>query len=323
MKRTVSGFPAESMDKEVVPVLVEAIKSTAVVRVIDEDLVLVDWGPMTLTVSAWRSGRARPVMAAKASRSALSCLRTLSDFQGYLKQRVASLPPRRPLPPVVKRAVDAVRKIDPDLTPLAAVAGAVADEVADRAAEMGADRIIVNNGGDIAVRAASGEAIMVGLRLPDSDKLVGRVGVEGGSGIGGVASSGWSGRSHSPGVADMVTVWAPSAALADAAATFIAGETAPTGENLDILKRGACELDPLSDLGVRNVTIAVGDLTPGQRHQALEKGYAAAEALFTEGLLRGCWLCVQGDTILLDPYGVARIDPMPAPDVGVTMASAI
>jgi ApbE superfamily uncharacterized protein (UPF0280 family) len=204
---------------------------------------------------------------------------------------------------------------------MAAVAGAVADEVAARAAEMGADRIIVNNGGDIAVRVASGEEIVVGLRLPDSGNLVGRVCVESGSGIGGVASSGWSGRSHSPGVADMVTVWASSAALADAAATFIAGETALTGDNLDLQQRRACELDPLSDLGARNVTATVGELTPDQRSQALAEGYAAAKALFTQGLLLGCWLYVQGDSLLLDPDGRVKIGSVPTPDPGATMPS--
>ena len=54
------------------------------------------------------------------------------------------------------------------------------------------------------------------------DEMLGKLCVEDGSGGGGVASSGWAGRSLSPGVADMVTVWAGSAGLADAAATFIA-----------------------------------------------------------------------------------------------------
>ncbi len=35
------------------------------VRVLAEDLVLVDWGPTTLTISAWYKGKAVPVIAAK------------------------------------------------------------------------------------------------------------------------------------------------------------------------------------------------------------------------------------------------------------------
>ena len=62
------------------------------VRVLSDDLILVDWGPMTMTISVWDKERARPVMAAIASRSALTCLQVLSDFQGFLKIPVCSLP---------------------------------------------------------------------------------------------------------------------------------------------------------------------------------------------------------------------------------------
>ncbi len=284
-------------------------QTQSVVKVIAEDLVLVDWGPMTLTVSAWKNGRARSVIAAKAGRKALFCLKTLSDFQGYLKRKAADLPPDRPLPGVVKRAFNAVQNISGDLTPQAAVAGAVADEVAYQAADLGADRVIVNNGGDIAVVVDTGERAVVGLKPPGSDKMIGQLCVEGGSGIGGVASSGWAGRSLSPGVVDMVTVWASSAGLADAAATFIAGETAIRCGNS--IQSRACNLDFLSDLGNTLVTESVGALTPAQRKQALNQGVAAAEKIIMEGLLRGCMVHVQGDTILLDPDGVASLATPP------------
>jgi len=275
-----------------------------IVKVVAEDLVLVDWGPMTLTVSAWQNGRARPVIAAKAARAALFCFKTLSEFQGYLKRRTSDLPHDRPLPDVVQKAYGAARRVCGDLTPLAAVAGAVADEVAGLASGMGADRVIVNNGGDIAVMVEKGESALVGLKSPGSGRMLGQLLVESGCGIGGVASSGWTGRSHSPGVADMVTVWASSAALADAAATFIAGKTGVDGEN--IKKSRACELDPLSDLGRILVTENVAELTPAQRREALDQGAAAAEEKYTAGLLRGCMIHVQGDTVLLDPDKIMR-----------------
>ena len=62
------------------------------VRVLADDLILVDWGPMTMAISVWDKERARPVMAAIASRSALTCLQVLSDFQGFLKIPVCRLP---------------------------------------------------------------------------------------------------------------------------------------------------------------------------------------------------------------------------------------
>ncbi len=276
-----------------------------VVQVVAEDLVLVDWGPMTLTVSVWRKGQARPVIAAKVSRAALFHLQTLSAFQGYLKRNVSVLPIDRPLPSVVERAFVAVRSISEDLTPLAAVAGAVADEVAARAIDLGADRVIVNNGGDIAVRVNTGERVVVGLKLPGSDNLFGQLHVEGGSGIGGVASSGWAGRSHSPGVADMVTVWGCSAGLADAAATFIAGKTVVYSKNIQQTR--ACELDSLSDLGDTFVTETVGRLTSAKRLEALDQGVSAAERIYEKGLLRGYMLHVQGETILMDPDAMMKI----------------
>jgi len=278
------------------------VESDPAVRVLAEDLVLVDWGPMTLTVSAWLNGRGMPVIAAKAARTALFCLNALADFQGYLRRTGSpGLPPHRSLPGVVRRASAAAGAVSGDLTPLAAVAGAVADEVATRAAGMGADRVIVNNGGDIALRLRRGRQAVVGLKPPGSDDIMGRLLVKGSTGIGGVASSGWAGRSHSPGVADMVTVWSATAGLADAAATFIAGKTDVDGEN--IKKLPARELDPMSDLGDMPVTERVDDLSPGQRRRAVGRGAAAAESLYRKGLIRGCLIRVQTDSVLLDPEG--------------------
>ncbi len=223
----------------------EAIEAFVPVTVLAEDLVLVDWGPMTMTISVWDKGRARPVMAAASSRSALACLQVLSDFKEFLKIPVCRLPFYVNLPDVVSRAFTAALKVSDELTCLAAVAGAAADHVADVALGMGADKVIVNNGGDIALRLARGKTAVVGLQKIGAKDLAGRLMVRGGAGIGGVASSGWMGRSYSPGVADLVTVWAGTASIADAAATLIAGKTTAFGMNIE--QASAAELDPTSD----------------------------------------------------------------------------
>jgi ApbE superfamily uncharacterized protein (UPF0280 family) len=275
------------------------------VRVLARDLVLVDWGPMTLTVSAWLDGEARPVMAAEAARSALSCLEILADFQQFLKAAARPLPAPRKLPPVVRRAHDAVRAVSSELTPLAAVAGAVADEVAGTAASLGSDRAIVNNGGDIALHLGPGTSALVGIKTMDGGKLAGRLTVGAETGIGGVASSGWDGRSLSPGVADLVTVWAESASLADAAATFLAGSArTDAGESLRV---PATDIDPLSDLGARPVTRSVGNLTRAQKAGALARAAAAAERMLSAGIIRGCAVWLQGDLFTLDPEGLLRL----------------
>ncbi|MEW5911981.1 MAG: UPF0280 family protein [Thermodesulfobacteriota bacterium] len=273
------------------------------VQVIREDLVLVDWGPMTLTIAAWAQGRPRPVMAAQAARLALRCLATLAEFQGYLRVRVGRLPPGRPLPPVVAAAAQACRLVGPELTPLAAVAGAVADRVADFALSLGADRVVVNNGGDLALRLAPGQRLSVGLRPPAQDDrgpalLLGRLRLEAASGVGGVASSGWQGRSLSSGVAEMATAWAPSAALADAAATALGNATRL--ECRAVQSQAAEQMDASCGLGRQPVTTAVGALSRRERGQALSGARRAAQDLHAAGLIYGCLVLVQGDALVLD-----------------------
>ncbi|MEW6263234.1 MAG: UPF0280 family protein [Thermodesulfobacteriota bacterium] len=280
---------------------------TGPVRVLSPDLVLVDWGPMTLTIAVWDKGRARPVMAAQAARSSLSVLKVLADFQNFLKIKVGEISPTGPLPVVVARAFEAARASSAELTPLAAVAGAVADQVAETAAGLGADRVIVNNGGDIAVRLRRKEQVMVGLKAPGQKELLGRLRLQAGSGLGGVASSGWSGRSFSPGVADLVTVWGENAGLADAAATHIAGKT--TVRVGAVRRARARDLDSSSDLGDTLVTVTVGRLSPSSRQEALTAGLAAAEEQYRSHCIRGCFILVQGDFALLDADGVMTLSP--------------
>ena len=55
------------------------------IHVIRPDLVLVDYGPMTLTISTWAEGKPRPIMAALAAVFALDLLKELSSLQPLLK----------------------------------------------------------------------------------------------------------------------------------------------------------------------------------------------------------------------------------------------
>jgi len=278
------------------------------VQVLKPDLVLVDWGPMTLTISAWAGGQPRPVIAAQAARVALRLLAVLADFQKYLKRPVAELPLERPAPAVAARARDAAAALGRGLTPLAAVAGAVADELARVSLDLGADKVIINNGGDIALRLGPGQSAQVGLRASAGQEagekteakapLLGRLNIAAADGIGGVATSGWGGRSFSLGLADAVSVWARSAALADAAATALGN--AVKAEVAGVTRRPARELDPASDLGDTLVTIAVPDLSDAERAAALAAGRAEALKMRDEGALLGCLIALQGDYALLD-----------------------
>ena len=157
-------------------------------------------------------------------------------------------------------------------------------------------RAYVNNGGDIALHLGPGETFSIGMvDRPDRPSLVGRATVGAADRVRGVATSGWRGRSFSLGAADAVTVLAPSAALADAAATLIANAVDIPGHPA-IQRTPACELDPQSDLGERRVTVAVGPLTPGETERALASGAAEAEFWRELGLIEAAALRLGEET---------------------------
>ena len=141
------------------------------------------------------------------------------------------------------------------ITPMAAVAGAVADEalsILRQAAPL--RRAFVNNGGDIAVHLAPGEQFRVGLiDRPDRPGLFATTTLKSADGIGGIATSGWRGRSFSLGIADAVTICAATAAQADAAATVVANAVDLPGH--PAIHACRCHsLQPDSDLGSLPVT---------------------------------------------------------------------
>ncbi len=74
----------------------------------------------------------------------------------------------------------------------------------------------------------------------------------------GVATSGFGGRSFTLGLADIVSVVADSAALADAAATLVANRTFV--EAAGVVRRKGRELDPLTDIPDELVTVERGPL---------------------------------------------------------------
>lgn len=201
--------------------------------------------------------------------------------------------------PVARRMWAAVRPFATDhfITPMAAVAGAVAEEVLAAMVHPGLNRAYVNNGGDIALHLTEGESFRVGLvDRPDLPSLAGTAHLDSRSPVRGVATSGWRGRSFSLGIADAVTILAPTAAMADAAATIVANAVDLPGHR-GIERAPADLLQPDSDLGARLVTRAVPLLTPGERAEALDKGLACAHDLARRGFISAAALHLQGETV--------------------------
>lgn len=181
------------------------------------------------------------------------------------------------------------------VTPMAAVAGAVADHVlAAMIEDRKLARAYTNNGGDIAFHIAPGEELSAGIvDNQDAPALDARIALDHENPVRGLATSGWRGRSYSFGIADAVTVLAPTAAQADVAATMIAN--AVDIEHPAIERRPANTLRDDTDLGALPVTVAVGALPVNFRARALDAGAALADKLRQSGLLVSAYLSLQGE----------------------------
>ena len=259
-------------------------------------------GPIDLIVEAFGA----PGAVHAAYRAAAARFATVLD---ELCAELALL--RRPAAPggtalcgtVARRMYDAVAPFAAEgfITPMAAVAGSVAEEVLGAMTGAAAlTRAYVNNGGDIALHLGPGARFGIGMiDRPDRPSLFGRTAIASGDPVRGIATSGRYGRSFSLGIADAVTVLAPTAAAADAAATVIANAVDLPGHPA-IRRVPAIELQPDSDLGDRLVTRQVEHLMPEEAEAALAAGLARAEAIRARGLIASAALHLQGRTAVLD-----------------------
>ena len=171
------------------------------------------------------------------------------------------------------------------ITPMAAVAGSVADHLIACYRRDGVRRAFINNGGDIALHLRPGEQYRAGVvGNVDAAQLDADLVVTADSGIRGIATSGWRGRSLSLGIADSVTILARDAAAADAAATMVANHV--NVADPAITRRPANEIRDDSDLGALPVTVAVGFLSADSVESALANGLAFARHLVERGLIR-------------------------------------
>jgi ApbE superfamily uncharacterized protein (UPF0280 family) len=263
------------------------------------DLVVQAWGPPDSVALAYRAARNRAAFILNELCAELTLLRRPArphdaPLQGTVARRM-----QRAVAPYA----DAMF-----ITPMAAVAGAVAEEVLKAlCAAAPLARAYVNNGGDIALYLAPGEALSAGLvDRPDRPSLFGRATLRAEDGVRGVATSGWRGRSHSLGIADAVTVLAETAAAADAAATVIANAVDLPGH--PAVRRVPCaQVDPDSDLGEIPVTRDVGPLAEAEIRLAVSRGLARAQQLAARSLIRAAALHLQGMTALAGD-GTERLD---------------
>jgi uncharacterized protein len=192
------------------------------------------------------------------------------------------------------------------ITPMAAVAGAVAEELLQALLSgRRLDKAFVNDGGDIALHLSPGESLRAGivndLLHPSIDASTE---IRFADPVRGIATSGWRGRSQSLGIADAVTVLAPTASQADAAATLIAN--AVNVDHPAIERRPARELKEDSDLGDLPVTVTVSFLPASCVHEALRRGWSEAQRMQEHGLIGSAYLALQGQVLTLQECAGSR-----------------
>lgn len=206
--------------------------------------------------------------------------------------------------PVAQRMTGAATRFSDRtfLTPMIAVAGAVADHIVDLIVkDADLKRVFVNNGGDISVYLAEGEYFTTGIcNNIETGEISSTFKIGADDKIGGIATSGWKGKSHSLGIADAVTTFARSAAIADAAATLIANAV-NLANKTEIERVQANELSPDSDLGQRLVTTNVPALSHLEKIQALNSGQTLARNMIAKGHIKTAYLSLQGVSLVVAP----------------------
>jgi len=266
-------------------------------RVLSNGTVVIDRGPMLMSIFASARGAPNIKLAGEGGKRALEVLGVLASHRHIITQYIDKIPSFDSLPPLIKKMAVAVRKFgNVRATPLIAVAGAAADEVADFIDSIGqTEKVIVNNGGDLSVRLRGDEKVSVGIKSDITERGISHIlSFTYKDGIGGIATSGFGGRSFTTGIANAATVVAKDAMTADVAATLIGNAT--DMESCRVERTLAGKLYHSSDIPDLMITTKIGDLSLSEIEEALDRGMRMAEAFQREGLINGAFIAVKNQT---------------------------
>ena len=271
------------------------------IRELGPGKVALDFGPTQMNIQVYGEG-AGTAVATEAARYAAGLVTELAVFKKLAARPQSEIFAVDGLPEVLRRMIEAVRNSgDTDLTPMAAVAGTLSDMTADWLVAGGVAKIIVNNGGDIAIRLSQEQRAAVGIAPALGMQPTHVLHIGAADGIGGVTTSGLGGRSFTKGIATAATVAASTASIADACATSIGNATMAVHPSIRMIK--AEEADPLTDLVGHWVVREVGELPPETVQAALTNGWRRAKDFWDRGIIKGCVIFI-GETGVMLPEGL-------------------
>ncbi len=271
------------------------------IATLNSNLTRLDYGPIQMNIQASCHGQPLIEYQRAAARAAMKLLDELAKCKHIAAQPQEKIGDISGLPSVLQKMVAAVRESgDKTLTPMAAVAGSFADLVADYLVGRGATKVIVNNGGDIAIRLLDNERVTVGLAPALGAPFTHVKPITAHDGIGGITTSGLGGRSFTKGIATAAVVAAASAAFADACATSLGNATYAPHPNI---KRVLAEsIDPDTDIKGHYVVAQVGVLPPEIVEAALNNGWQKAQEWFNAGKIKGAAIFINNRGICIPDY---------------------
>ncbi len=251
--------------------------------------VFLEYGPVRMEIDAFAGGRGDTERAVRIAEEVEREFDRVAVHMDRLRAMRAFRETDPALPAVLNKMILAIEAVgEGDLNTLAAVAGAFAEYAAEFGACIGCDRVVANNGGDIAIHNAGPGPVRVGIPLPGG-RLAG-MDIRPGGGVAGICTSGRGGRSFTKGIASSVTVLAATASLADAAATAVANAT--NVDSPEILRAPAEEIDSGTDIAGQLVTLRVGPLSREEKARAVLNGADAARRLADSGVIAGALVCL-------------------------------
>lgn len=265
---------------------------------LDGGRILAECGPMRLAIAASVGSIPQRELCVRSAEEAFLLLERVARQRRLLSRRYREVP--EDLDDFLAlKMIRSVLAVDEELTPMAAVAGTIADGVAAFLYRRGMTRVIVNNGGDVAIRTGTDVSVNVGTRPDLTHSAITDIMTLGDERPSwDVATSGLEGRSLTWGVASAATIIAGSASLADAAATCVAN--ASYVEDETVIQRPAKELDEQTDIPGTAVTIQAGPFTEEKKDQALMRAMKKAKALINTGLIFGAYIVVDGKVMMTD-----------------------
>lgn len=267
------------------------------IKQLPDNRVFINHGPTQMVIDAYVRYERVPEIGVITAEHVISQLETLSVYMPQLSKMRVYTEISDELPKVLNKMIVAVKKCGyEELNTLGAVAGSFSDIALEKALELGATRVIVNNGGDIALKDLTGKDFKVGIPLyNDIYKKQLLLTVTNEMNVHGICTSGIGGRSFTKGIATAAVALAEDAATADACATYLGNMTNVDDEN--IVRCLAEEIDTGTDIPGQLVTLKVGPISKRNKYKALFSGLSVAEDLHKRGIIKGAIICIDSDIV--------------------------